>query len=425
MKAKAILFLSTASLLHAGSPDLETTISAKPEPWIKPTLDIRARYEFADVDGVGPSGSALGNSHAFTIRERLGLKTQAWNGFSAFLEGEFSQAVIDDYNGGAGPTADPFDPKNSAIFDPETNELNQGYVQYEGFETTVKAGRQRIIYDNAAFIGNVGWRQNEQTYDALSIANKSIDGLTLNYAFINQVNRIFGSDADSPIAPLTGFTNVQDLDASVHLFNAAYSGIGGVTLGGYAYVMNFQDIPAWDNNTFGVSAKGILGGIALYGELAYQDKSGVGPDDDALYGHVTATKTFGDQSVTVGVEHLDAGFQTPLATVHVFNGYADATDFARISGAHNGLTDLYVTHTTPIFCGIKWLNALHAFGDNEISTGYGWEYNSVLTKKFDDHFTALAKVAVFDGGDDAFVGPTGGPGLRTTSRFSIELDYTF
>jgi hypothetical protein len=418
MKVKTILFISSAGLLQAGTPDLETTLAPKPEPWLKPTIDIRARYEFGDTDG-------LDVSHAFTFRERLGLKTQAWNGFSAFIEGEFSQAVIDDYNGGAGPTADPFDPANTAIFDPETNELNQGYLQYEGFDTTAKVGRQRIIYDNAAFIGNVGWRQNEQTYDAISLANKSIDGLTLNYAYVNQVNRIFGSEADSPIGFLPGFANVEYVGSDVHLFNASYAGIKGLTLGGYAYIMNFHDLGAWDNNTFGVSAKSVLDCYTLYGELAWQDKAGLEGTGEALYAHATVTRAFGKQSLTLGVEHLDAGFKTPLATVHAFNGYADVTDGARLSGAHNGLTDVYATYTVPIFFGIKWLNAVHAFGDNEISAGYGWEYDSVLTKKFDDNFTALAKVALFESEGDAYTGGSAGFSLPTTARFSIELDYTF
>jgi hypothetical protein len=415
MKTKAALFLSTASLLHAGAPDLETSLAAKPEPWIKPVIDIRARYEFGDVDALDPS-------HAFTVRERLGLKTKAWYGFSALVEGEFSQAIIDDYNGGAGPTAEPFDLSNTYIFDPETNELNQAYLQYEGYGTTVKTGRQRIIYDNAAFIGNVGWRQNEQTYDAISIANKSIDGLTLNYAYVNQVNRIFGSDADSAIGFVPGFANVQDLQSSVHLFNGAYTGISGLTLGGYAYIMNFEDLGVWDNNTFGLSAKGTLGGIALYGEMAWQDKAGLLGEEDALYGHATATKTFGKQSLTVGLESLGAGFKTPLATVHAFNGFADVTDGARLSGAHNGLTDLYISHTIPLFYGIKWMNVVHALGDNEISTGYGWEYDSVLTKKFDDNFTAIAKFAHFETEEDGYVGPVG---LPTATRVSLELNYTF
>ena len=418
MKTKALIFLSTASLLHAGAPDLETTLAAKPEPWIKPTIDIRARYEFRNVD-------PLDSSNAFTFRERLGLKTMKWNGFSAFLEGEFTQAAIDDYSGGA-VGASPFDPKNTVIADPETNELNQGYLQYEGFDTTAKVGRQRIIYDNAAFIGNVGWRQNEQTFDAISLSNKSIDGLTLNFAYISQVNRIFGSDADGPL--LDNFkktSNVEDIESQVSLFNASYTGIKGLTLGGYAYIMNFQDRGNWDNNTFGVTAKGKVWDLTLYGELAYQDKAGVAGDDTAFYEHATVTKAFGAQSLTLGVEHLDAGFKTPLATVHAYNGYADAFIGGRIEGTHNGLTDVYLSHTIPLFYGIKWTNVIHAFGDDEVSAGYGYEIDSVLAKKFDDNFSALAKLAHFESEGDAFTGGGNGKAAPTTTQFSIEVDYTF
>jgi hypothetical protein len=420
MKSKIVLFLSTTSLLYAGNPDLETSLTTtKPEPWIKPTIDIRARYEYGDVDG-------FDQSHALTFRERLGLKTIEWNGLSAFIEGEFTQAAIDNYNSGAGPTAEPFDPLNTTIPDPETNEFNQGYIQYSGFDTVAKVGRQKIVYDNAAFIGNVGWRQNEQTFDAISFTNKSIDGLTFNYAFVNQVNRIFGSDADSPIsAGPPPFTNVEYVGADVHLLNASYSGIKGLTLGGYAYIMNFEDLGAWDNNTFGISAKGNLGGIDLYGEFAYQDKAGTLGEGTATYAHTTATKTFGSQSITVGFESLGAGFKTPFATAHAFNGFADVTDGGRISGAHNGLSDIYLSHTTPLFLGIKWMNSIRALGDNDMTAGYGWEYDSVLTKKFDDNFTAIAKFAHFESEDDIYINNPLNAGLPTTSRFSIELNYTF
>lgn len=419
MKTTAALLLATAPVVFAGSPEPEMT--AKPaEPWIKPVVDIRTRYEYADYDG-------LDSSNAWTFRERLGLKTMAWNGFSAFIEGEFSQAAVDDYNGGA-PEADPFDPTMTPIFDPETNELNQGYLQYEGFDTIGKLGRQRIIYDNAAFIGNVGWRQNEQTYDGISLSNKSLEKLTLNYAFVGQVNRIYGSDADAPLAP--GFANVQDITSDVHLFNASYAGIPGVTLGAYAYIMNFEDVGAWDNNTFGGSAKGDWFGLTLYGELAWQDKASVLGDQDALYGHATVTKNLKTDScdfgaLTLGVEHLDAGFKTPLATVHAFNGFADVTDPGRISGAHNGLTDAYLSHTLPIFWGMKWSNIVHAMGDNSLSADYGWEYDSVLTKKFDEHFTAIAKFAYFDSDGGDYTANAIADSLPDATRVSVELNYTF
>jgi len=412
MKTKAAILLLTAPVLFAGTSENVTPPPSSDGDWIKPIIDIRTRYEFADVDGTDVS-------HAWTFRERVGLKTTAWNGFSALVEGEFSQAAIDDYHGGA-PLADPFDPANSLIADPETNELNQAYLQYEGFDTTARVGRQRIKYDNDAFIGNVGWRQNEQTFDAISLSNKSIDGLTLNYSYLNQVNRIFGSDADAPLAP--GFANVQDIATSSHLFNASYAGIEGLTLGSYAYIMNFEDVGAWDNNTFGVSAKNEVMGVTLYGELAWQDKAGLAGTEDAMYAHGTASKSFDKHTFTVGVEHLDAGFKSPLATLHAFNGFADVFVAGRTAGAHNGLTDTYISHSMPVCWGMKWINVLHAMGDNEISNGYGWEYDSVLSKKFDDHFTAIAKFAWFNSEGDGFVGAAPVP---DATRFSVELNYVF
>jgi hypothetical protein len=415
MKAKAILLFSTASLLQAGTP----TVAPQPVPassyWITPTLDIRARYEFADIDRLDPS-------NAFTTRERVGLKTTDWNGFSALVEGEFSQAIVDKYNGGA-PGADPFNPGDSLIADPQTNELNQGYLQYSGYDNVVRAGRQRLIYDNAAFIGNSGWRQNEQTFDAISLSNKCVENLTLNYAYVDQVNRIFGSDADG--APAIN-PNVQDLRSDTHLLNAAYTGISGVTLGGYVYLMNFDSLSGWNNDTYGLSAKSDALGLTWYGELAFQEDAGPRNSDNAMYAHATATKAFENKhALTLGVEHLGAGFQTPLATLHAFNGFADATDAARASGTHNGLTDLYLTYALPICWGIKWSNSYHLFGDDNASADYGWEIDTVLVKKFDDHFSALIKGAYLEGGNDAFSGGAGGAKLPTTTRISLEVDYAF
>ncbi|MCU0782135.1 MAG: hypothetical protein MUF04_13695, partial [Akkermansiaceae bacterium] len=118
MKSTVLMLLSGAGLLQADSPAAVAPLTppASGDPWITPLIDIRVRYEFADVDGFDPS-------HALTARERLALRTMDWHGLSALVEGEFSQAVIDDYNGGAA-AADPFDPRNSLIADPETNELN-------------------------------------------------------------------------------------------------------------------------------------------------------------------------------------------------------------------------------------------------------------------------------------------------------------
>ena len=84
--------------------------------------------------------------------------------------------------------------------------------------------------------------------------------------------------------------------------------------------------------------------------------------------------------------------------------------------------DTYVTHSTPLCWGMKWINSVHMMGDDEFSAGYGWEYDSVLSKKFNDHLLVLAKLAVFESNGDILSGANAAP---DATRFSVELGYTF
>ena len=398
---KTILLLATATTLHAGSPTQVALEAPTETPWLVPTLDARLRYEFSNVDG-------FENSNALTIRARPGLRTAEWNGFSAFAEGEFTGALIDDYNSGA-PGTTPFDPANSVIADPNNAELNQAFLQYHGFDTMVKIGRQRIIYANSAFVGNSGWRQNEQTFDAASVGYESDSGFKASYAWIGQVNRIFGEQADGT------FSNA---DSNVHLINASYSGFGEITFGGYIYLMDFNDatLRGWDNDTYGITADMPIAGISTHAEFAYQNEAGPLNDRDALYFHINASKPIGGTTLMAGVEQLDNGFQTPLATLHTMNGIADTTDSLRAAGTTGGLTDSYISFTAPLPWELKWTNVAHFFGDNNIGTDFGFGWDSLLMKKFDDHFSATAALGYFESNDSRYLSAT---------KASIQLDYTF
>jgi hypothetical protein len=402
---KATLLLTavvTVTALRAGTP---APVAIEPAPetqWIVPTLDARLRYEFSNV------GGPIDDSHALTLRARPGLKTAAWHGFSALAEGEFTGVLIDDYNGGA-PGADPFDPTKSLIADPQNVELNQAYLKYQGYDTTVTAGRQRIIYNNSAFVGNVGWRQNEQTYDAASVGYESDFGLKASYAWVGQVNRIFGAQADGAFATV---------DSNVHLINASYSGIENVTLGSYVYLMDFHDktVTGWDNDTYGLFVDAPLGGINTHAEFAAQTKAGPLNNQDALYFHINAAKEIQGFTLMAGVEQLDNGFQTPLATLHTMNGFADTTDPLRAAGTTGGLTDNYISLTAPLPWELKWTNVAHFFGDNSVGTQFGFGWDSLVTKKFNDHFSATAMLGYFDSSDSLYLSAT---------KASIQVDYTF
>lgn len=391
------------------------------EPVIRPTLDIRARFEFAKVHN-----PLLDHASALTIRERIGLVTTDWHGLSAFIEGEFTQTAIDQFDAAPTPFAtQTVSPNPSSlrtqVADPETQELNRAYLQYENFDTIARIGRQRIILDNAAFVGNVGWRQNEQTYDALSIESRIVDDLTLYYAYANRANRIFGADATGALRSFAG---------DIHLLNARYEGIGDLSLTAYAYLMDFDETAAnagyISNNTFGLIVTHPLGPVSFYAEFAGQTDTSSSPaikPNEAWYAHLKARYQNGNHSLTLGYEYLDADFVTPLATVHAFNGFADVFIAPRLGLVKNpGLTDLYLTHATPLpFWALKFSQSAHLFGDNKAAFDYGWEYDAVLSRKFGDHLLAIAKFAYFN--SDGPSAPN--PAPFDATRVSLELNYTF
>lgn len=61
----------------------------------------------------------------------------------------------------------------------------------------------------------------------------------------------------------------------------------------------------------------------VYAEFAYQDDTSdlAGGDYDALYGHLKYTTKAGGATLSAGVEYLGENFKTPLATVHLFDGF--------------------------------------------------------------------------------------------------------
>ena len=115
------------------------------------------------------------------------------------------------------------------VADPESYEVNRLQITNTALSgTTLTLGRQRIALDDHRFVGNVGWRQNEQTFDAARIVNKSVPKLIIDATYLNQVNRIYGPDSPQgrwhgdgwlgnvawqlPITKLTAFAYVLDFE---------------------------------------------------------------------------------------------------------------------------------------------------------------------------------------------------------------------
>jgi len=426
----AILAGAASTMIAAAGPAPDATVpltAEKSEPWLVPTFDIRARYEYANI-----AQPFTGDSTAFTVRERVGLRVGAFFGFSAFAEYEGTQ-LIDNHFSTPFPTQ-PGPAPRTPIADPENNELNRAWVQWEGYESGVKLGRQRIILDNAAMIGNVGWRQNEQTYDAANLMVGVLENFEFRYVYIDRVLRIFGQDAEGATRNFAGDT---------HLIHAAWKGPQDFKLTGYAYLMDFDRTgQRFSNNTYGMIAEKPFDfatscwSLNLRGEFAYQtDASSTPVDYDAFYGHLLATAKFNDRhTVGIGYEHLGAdtgrnkltgaptgiSFRTPLATAHAFNGIADALLGARVGGTPRGIGDLYATYSTMLPADFKLILALHWFGDDSLSFDTGWEADATVKRKINDYFTAIATVGWFNSNGD----PTT-PAPYDTLRATVEVDFVF
>ena len=348
----------------------------------KAALDLRYRFEMVDQTGVSKKAKAS------TLRTRLNYATGSYHDTSAFVElDDVSVVGSTQYNDATGLSSAKIE--YPVVADPTGTEVNQAYLGYAGLaETTIKYGRQRLILDNARFIGNVGWRQNEQTYDAVTLVNKSLPVTTVAYGYVNNVNRIFGEDSTK-----------GDIDTHAHLINLSYSGLTAGKLSVYGYLLDLVNTPTASTKTFGArfsgSAPVAADTKALYTvEYAKQsDYKGGAATIDATYTLVEVGAAKYGVTAKLGHESLGGdgvyGFSTPLATLHAFNGWADKF----LATPASGLIDTYLNVSGKV-SGVKLMAVYHDFKADSGSASYGTETDLLAAKKF-GNYTLLAKYATY------------------------------
>ena len=369
-------------------------------------LNLRPRYEYAEIDG-------LDKSNALTLRTALGYQTAEMFGLQALVEMEDVSALgkSDNYNqaglnpGGAG---------RAVIADPEGTEINQAWIQYNKWDTQIRFGRQELTLDNARFIGNVPWRQNYQSFDSVLVKNTSIADLTMTYAYLLNINRVLGSDHPQ-----------GDWSSNSHILHASYSRIDWINLSAYGYLLDLDENAvsrANSSQTYGMRGSGavkISGDWSLPYELegAYQQDYGDNPKNyETWYTHTSLGVQYQKWQAGIGQEILFSdkgkGFGTPLATLHIFNGWADS--FLAETPA-DGLSDAYVWigGTLPGKVGAKFI--YHDFESQRAGRDLGQEFDIVFTRKFGDHWSSLIKAAHHDHSS----------GLADVTRFWGQVEFKF
>jgi hypothetical protein len=365
------------------------------------TLNGRLRYETVEQAGLPDDAEAL------TLRLRFGSEIKFLD-VSFLGEVESTRAFVGDYNDtlpGNGIEPVP------VVADPENIEINRLQVSYMKDGTGVTLGRQRIILDNARFVGNVGWRQNEQTFDAVR-GQAKFGPVTLDATYSLSQRTVFGVDSPN-----------EHFDGDLVLLNAGVD-LSVVDAKAFAYLIDYDTRIAFSSQTYGLLAKADipLGPVNINAHASYARQSDYGANPvsyDADYLNAQIGAGLFGFDLTAGYEELGsdggvAAFQTPLATLHAFNGWADLF----LTTPTTGLRDYYAgigrSIGVPFLPGLKANLTYHQFESDFGGLDYGSEWDASLGFKLGP-VGLLAKYANYDA--DGFA--------VDTEKFWLQAEFTF
>jgi hypothetical protein len=367
--ALPLLMAASNAAAHA-SARAEAAKEAPGRISIEPLAEARLRYEI--VDQGGPDAQAV------TLRLRAGAEARMGR-WSLLAESEATAAPVDAYNAFPFPLPGSRQrrPEHAVVPDPENLELNRLQLHYRSRDGSATLGRQRINLDDQRWVGSVGWRQNEQTFDAAR-ADWRLGPVAADLTYAISQRTIFGEHA----GPRTS------LDGNF-IFAGLSSKLGPVEGKLFAYLLDYDEqfFIANSSQTYG----GIISGalpigsgrkLTMRASYARQSDYAANPFEySADYWSFEGATTFAGFSLAAGWESLGSdngrAVQTPMATLHRFNGWADI--FGTTPPA--GLQDRWVSLGRR-FDGVKMLPGLnasvtfHRFDSARADIHYGTEWDA-------------------------------------------------
>lgn len=395
--------IQAAALLAVASPACADPIL------LKPIIDLRVRYEEDRQQGL------TANSEALTARLRAGVAASD-GPWSALVEAQGLLAIDDHYYDGLHGAAN-----RPLINDPENIALSRAQIQYRTSDLTVTAGRQRILLDDERFVGFSGFRDNGQTFDAVRTEWTPIKGLKADVSYVWSVRTIWGMDGYGARQQAVSGNNV--------LANLSYATpIGTVT--GFAYLVDQNEAAVQgyrlSSQTYGARFTGsrpLAKGVKLSWQASYATQSDYRQNPNsyrANYYLADATLDLAAWKLNGGYEVLGAdkgaaltSFQTPLATLFKFQGWADKF----LTTPPNGVRDLYgslgygVKQIGPAQ-GVLLQAVYHRFDSDRLGQHEGNELDLLASAKF-GHATLSARYADYRA--DTFA--------TDTHKFWLQLDW--
>ncbi|MXW20440.1 MAG: hypothetical protein F4Z95_06515 [Gammaproteobacteria bacterium] len=385
----------------------------------KTSLGFRYRLETVSQDGIDEDAAAS------TARARLTWNSAESDSLSFGIETDYSLILgIEDFNSTTnGKTRYP------VVADPDGFDLNQAFVKFKEEDFTVTLGRQRINHGSQRFIGGVAYRQNEQTYDGMRLQT-NVGALDIDYAFIHNINRIFGpGDGAQP----------GDWYGNSHAFRATIAAWPGHTIAGYAYLWDLENDngPGNSNATYGAEYQGVFNQLTVTAMLSNQSDHGDNPlsyeathyllQGDLKLGGISITAAyevfgsdtgstddpekfaatrFGGLMVDLGSNRHLASLRFPAATLHKFQGWTDKFLIAPATGLHDAWVSVSGKVGEATVTGVYHdfrsdVTLLDAVSGRPLLDNYGSEIGLSVTYPLRDNLGLLFKIARYSADDYA------------------------
>jgi hypothetical protein len=398
----------------------------------KPMTSFRLRYENLNQEGyqsTAPNAKKLDTGEAFTLRSLIGWQTAPFKNFSFAAQLTDVHEFNNDFNDRRDNAPEPGKSAYPNIVDPGSTDVNQLYIDWTGIkDTKLRLGRQQLNLDNVRFIGDIGFRQNMQVFDGVSVLNKSITDVEIFAAHFSKVRQITTKLRDgnidiinakykiSPTESLIGYGYLVDMENLGQNGGnpAAIATVaqGGNGLGDSQDVVKTASTDA-SSKTFGVRLDGAHKvnddwKLLYTAEYAKQDDyRGGSPLIDAHYFKLGGGAAYGAWSVRLDHEKLSSNdgkyaFQTPLGTNHLFQGWADVF----LATPRQGMEDTFISIAGSI-AKAKLYAEYHVFKSDEkyqslngkLGDKYGTELDLSVTYPFSKALLGKVEYARFNESD--------------------------
>lgn len=398
----------------------------------KPMTSFRLRYENLNQDGyqsTAANAKKLETGEAFTLRSLIGWQTAPFKDFSFAAQLTDVHDFNDDFNDRRDNVSEPGKSKYPNIVDPADTDINQLYVDWTGIkDTRLRLGRQQLNLDNVRFIGDIGFRQNMQVFDGVSVLNKSIRDVEVFAAHFSKVRQITTKLRDgnidiinakykiSPTESLIGYGYLVDMENlgqnGGNPAAIATAAQGGNGLGDSQDLVKTATTDA-SSKTFGVRLDGAHKvnddwKVLYTAEYAKQDDyRGGSPLIDAHYFKLGGGAAYDAWSVRLDHEKLSSNdgkyaFQTPLGTNHLFQGWADVF----LTTPRQGMEDTFISIAGSI-AKAKLQAEYHVFKSDEryqslngkFGDKYGTELDLSVSYSFSKELLGKVEYARFNESD--------------------------